>query len=243
MQVTVASICREASGHSETMLATLEHLSSIGLWAVVADRGSSSAFLRRITALGHEVISTDTGLRGQMEAAFEGAAKKGTHVLYMESDKYRFATEAALSVIARFRRRKLEYAVVGRPRRIFDTYPLVQRSVEQAQNTLISETLGISGDWVAGPTLMPSDHVAALRDSRFYGTPLNGWSVPWYLLGRAWRDGLRIGLMNTAIEVAPLVPDEFNPGYRLTQAYAILGGFYEGAGIDYDWNEESAPSS
>lgn len=241
MRVTAASISREASGDAATMLATLEHLARLGLSACVADRGSSSAFLRRITAIGHEVISTDNGLRGQMEAAFEAAAKRGSHVLYMESDKLRFATEAARSTIARYRRRGLDYAVVGRTRRVFETYPLAQRAIEQAQSTLISATLGIAGDWVAGPALMPSDHIATLRDSRFYGTSDNGWSVPWYLLGRAWRDGLRVGLVNTTVEVAPLVPDEFNPGYRLTQAYSILGGFYEGAGIDYDWREPTLP--
>ena len=241
MRVTVASISREAGGDAATMLATLQHLADLGLSACVADRDSSSAFRRRITAMGHDVIPTDNGLRGQMEAAFEGAAKKGSHVLYMESDKLLFATEAARATIARYRRRGLDYAVVGRTRRLFETYPLAQRAIERAQSTLISATVGIPGDWVAGPALMPSEHVATLRDSRFYGAAENGWSVPWYLLGRAWRDGLRVGLVNTAIAVAPLVADEFNPGYRLTQAYSILGGFYEGAGIAYDWREPTPP--
>jgi hypothetical protein len=237
MRVTVATICREASGNAPTMLATLQHLSSLGLSACVADRGSSPAFIERITAMGHDVIATDNGLRGQMEAAFERAAASGSHVLYFESDKYQFATDAAVATIERYRRRGLQYAVAGRTRRRFDTFPLAQRVIEQAQSRLMSATLGIAGDWIGGPAVLPSGHVETLRESRFYGTSEHGWGVPWYLLGRAWRDGLRLGIINTATEVAPFARDEFNPGYRLSQAYSILGCFYEGAGIDFDWKD------
>lgn len=35
--------------------------------------------------------------------------------------------------------------------------------------------------------------------------------------------------------VEPDARSEFNPGYRFYQANSILGSFYEGAGVDYDW--------
>lgn len=236
MKVTIASISREQSGDPSKMLATLKHVSSMGLSACVADRGSSQDFIDSITSMGHEVIPTDNGLRGQMEAAFEAAAQRGTHVLYMESDKYQFATTALAATIESYRRRGLEHAIVGRTQTRFDTYPPAQRAVEIAQNELISATTGIAGDWVFGPRLLPSEQVAALKDCQFYGTADHGWGVPWYLLGRACRAGVRVGLIKTGTPVEPDVRDEFNPGYRLFQAYSILGCFYEGAGIPYDWN-------
>jgi hypothetical protein len=240
VQVTVATICREASGQSATMLETLGQIASSGLLACVADSGSSEAFLGKICAMGHKVISTENGLRGQMEAAFEHAARHGTHVLYFESDKLQFAQSALLPTIERYRRRRLQYAVAGRTKDHLDTFPLAQRVIEVAESHLMSATLGRAGDWIAGPALMPSEHVRTLQDSSGYGTSEHGWGVPWYLLGRAWRDGLSIGIINTATAVSPHAVDEFNPGYRLHQANSILGSFYEGAGIPYDWMEASA---
>ena len=82
---------------------------------------------------------------------------------------------------------------------------------------------------------MPSTHVAVLAESRWDGTNRHGWGVPWFVLGRAWKNGLRVGLIKTAPGVEPDARSEFNPGYRFYQANSILGSFYEGAGIAYDW--------
>ena len=237
MQVTVATICCEASGRAGTMLEALSQVASSGLLACVADRDSSEDFLHRIRAMGHKVIRAENGLRGQMEAAFEHAARHGTHVLYFESDKLQFAESGLLPTIERYRRRRLQYAVAGRTKGRLDTFPLAQRVIEVAQSHLMAATLGRPGDWIAGPAMMPSEHVRTLRESSLYGTSAHGWGVPWYLLGRAWRDGLSFGIINTATAVSPDAVDEFNPGYRLHQANSILGSFYEGAGILYDWME------
>jgi hypothetical protein len=240
VQVTVATICREVGGHAHTMLAALRQVSSHGLRACVADRDSSEDFVRQIEAMGHEVVRTHNGLRGQMEAAFEHAAARGSHVLYFESDKLQFAESGLLPTIERYRRRHLEYAVAGRTKPRLDTFPLAQRAIEIAQSHLMSATLGEPGDWIAGPALMPAEHVRTLRDSCLYGSSEHGWGVPWYLLGRAWHDGLNIGIIKTASGVSPHAKTEFNPGYRLHQANSILGSFYEGAGIPYDWMESVA---
>jgi hypothetical protein len=237
VQITVATISREAGGHAHTMLAALRQVSSQGLRACVADRNSSQDFVHQIEAMGHEVVRTHNGLRGQMEAAFEHAAARGSHVLYFESDKLQFAESGLLPTIERYRRRHLEYAVASRTKSRLETFPLAQRVIEIAQSRLMSATLGRPDDWIAGPALMPAAHVATLRDSRLYGSSEHGWGVPWYLLGRAWRDGLKIATIKTASGVAPHARTEFNPGYRLYQANSILGSFYEGAGIPYDWVE------
>jgi hypothetical protein len=240
VRVTVATICREKSGQAGTMLAALKQVASHGLRACVADRDSSDHFLRQIEDMGHEVIRARNGLRGQMEAAFEHAAASGSHVLYFESDKLQFAESGVLPTIRRYRRRGLQYAVAGRTKPLLETFPLAQRVIEIAQSELMAATLGRPGDWIGGPALMTSEHVRTLRDSRLYGTSDHGWGVPWYLLGRAWRDGMNIGIIQTATGVSPHAIEEFNPGYRLFQANSILGSFYEGAGVPYDWVEATA---
>ena len=127
--------------------------------------------------------------------------------------------------------------MVGRTKAIFDRFPLAQRTMEIAESTLIGHLLGRPGDWVGGPAVMPAVHVATLADSSLYGTDRHGWGVPWYLLGRAHREHLTIGIIKTGCGPLASNVDEFNPGYRLLQANSILGCFHEGAGVDYDWQE------
>ena len=235
MQVTMATIALEGRGSSDLMLGTLACLAEQGYTACVGDGGSSSTFVDTIRGMGHEVRQPGRGLRGQMEAAFTGAAERGTHVFYLESDKLEFAETQLRRTLDRYRARRLDHATIGRDRARFETFPFAQRQIELAQSTLIGDVLGIRGDWVAGPVILPSSHVANLTSSRFYGTDQFGWGVPWFLLGRAWAEGKRIGLINTGSGVHPSAAEEFNPGYRLYQANAILGEFYEGARIPYDW--------
>ncbi len=74
-----------------------------------------------------------------------------------------------------------------------------------------------------------------MAESRWDGIDRHGWGVPWFVLGRAWKNGLKVGLIKTAPGVEPSARSEFNPGYRFYQADSILGSFYEGAGVAYDW--------
>ena len=52
------------------------------------------------------------------------------------------------------------------------------------------------------------------------------------MLGRAWKNGLKVGLIKTAPGVEPDARSEFTPGYRFYQANSLLGSFDEGAGVD-----------
>ena len=235
MDVTVATIALARGDDAERMLAAMANLAEQGWYACVGDGGSSPEFVDRLRAMGHHVEQPGRGLRGQMEAAFEAAAERGTHVLYLESDKVNFARTRVRVTIRQYRARGLDYAVAGRTRRLWETFPLPQLEIERAQCALMGEVLGTAGDWIGGPALLPSSHVATLAESRFYGSDQHGWGVPWFLLGRAWANGLRVGIVKTATGVDPSARNEFNPGYRLYQANSILGCFYEGAGITYDW--------
>jgi hypothetical protein len=233
--VTVATIALERGDNVGRMLATLESLAEQQMYACVGDGGSSPGFVARLRDMGHHVEQPGRGLRGQMEAAFRAAAERGTHVLYFESDKVEFARTRVAATIRQYRTRGLDYAVAGRTQRLWATFPLPQLEIERAQCALMGAVLGTPGDWIGGPAVLPSSHVATLSESRFEGTDQHGWGVPWFLLGRAWATGLRVGIVRTATGVDPSARDEFNPGYRLYQANSILGCFYEGAGIAYDW--------
>lgn len=235
MDVTVATITLEGGDNTARMLSSMESLATQGRYACVGDGGSSSDFVARLRAMGHHVEQPGRGLRGQMESAFRAAAERGSHVLYFESDKVQFARTRIPATIRQYRSRGLDYAVAGRSRALWQTFPLPQLEIERAQCALMGAVLGTAGDWIGGPALLPSEHVATLAESRFDGTDQHGWGVPWFLLGRAWAMGMSVGIVRTATGVDPSARDEFNPGYRLYQANSILGSFYEGAGIAYDW--------
>jgi hypothetical protein len=235
MQVTVATITLERGDNAAPMLRAMASLADQGYSACVGDGGSSPVFVDRLRAMGHHVEQPGRHLRGQMETAFRAAAERGTHVFYFESDKVAFIENRLAATIRQYRSRGLDFATIGRTRRDWYTFPAPQVEIERAQSTLIGGMVGIHGDWVAGPALMPSAHVATLAESRWDGTDRHGWGVPWFVLGRAWKNGLKVGLIKTAPGVEPSARREFNPGYRFYQADSILGSFYEGAGVAYDW--------
>jgi hypothetical protein len=235
MQVTVATITLQRGDNAAPMLRAMQSLADQGYSACVGDGGSSPEFVERLRVMGHHVEQPGRHLRGQMESAFRAAAERGTHVFYFESDKVAFVENRLTATIRQYRSRGLDFATVGRKRRDWYTFPAPQVEIERAQSTLIGGMVGIPGDWVAGPALMPSDHVAVLAESRWDGTNRHGWGVPWFVLGRAWKNGLKVGLIRTAPGVEPDARSEFNPGYRFYQANSILGSFYEGAGVEYDW--------
>lgn len=239
MQVTVATIALERSGSADLMLEALEVLADQGHRACVGDGGSSQAFVAKVRAMGHDVLQPGRGIRGQIEAALEAASARGTHVCYLESDKLEFVRSGLAPTLDEYEARGLDYAVVARPEAAWNTFPLAQVEIERAESALMGAVVGLHGDFVAGPTVQPSGHVARLADSPFYGTDRHGWGTNWFLLGRAWATGLAVGLIETAPGVHPTARDEFNPGYRLFQANAIVGCFYEGAGIAYDWRTET----
>ena len=237
MQLAIATITLEHHGDNDLMMSSLEEMADRGHTVFVGDGGSSAAFTSRITAMGHVVLQPGRRMRGQVEAALEAASESGSHVLYVESDKQEFVHDRLDRTLASYRRRGVEFASCGRNRTAFETFPFEQREIERAESALIGSVLGIRGDWVAGPVIMPAEHVRCLRDSKFYGSDRHGWGVNWFLLGRAWKKGLQVGNIPTAPGVHTSAESEFNPGYRLYQANAILGCFYDGAGIDYDWHE------
>ena len=115
MRVAIATIALERRGSGDLMLAALAELARQGFRACVGDGGSSDEFVAAVRAMGHDVRQPGRGIRGQIEAALEGASERGSHVLYVESDKLEFVRSALQRTIDEYVARALEYAV-GRPR-------------------------------------------------------------------------------------------------------------------------------
>jgi len=234
-EFAVATICHEYKGNPELMLGSLDWLGTNGYKVFVTDGGSSHGFISKIEKMGHHVLRSERGLRGQMESSLLAAGKGAGHVVYCEIDKYEFLTTRLERTLHLYRESAIEYAVIGRGQQEFMSFPPQQREIETAQNNLIGHELALNGDWVGGPAVMPASHTKALQDSRFFGQVRYGWGVPWYLLARAFANRLKIGVISTGCGVHETARYEFNPGYRLYQANHILGCFYEGLGKHYDW--------
>jgi hypothetical protein len=235
MKVVIASICLEKKGKPDLMLNALRFLADHNYSVCITDGGSSLEFVEKIAAMGHDISVSAKGLRGQMESSLLRAADKGDAVFYCEIDKVEFLTTRLQQAIVKYKQNDLDYAVIGRSKKEFMSFPLAQREIETAENNLISAELNQVGDWVGGPAIMPSSLIKTLQASQLFGTHQNGWGVPWYLLGRAKYKNLKIGTIELGCGVHPSAVNEFNPGYRLYQANQILGCFYEGIGKDYDW--------
>ncbi|MFC0397984.1 hypothetical protein [Paraburkholderia rhizosphaerae] len=237
-QFAVATFCHEHKGNRDLMLQSLAWLATNGYKVVVADGGSTPQFLREIESMGHRLLRTSDGLRSQKEMSLLGASEAADHVFYCEVDKYEFFTTRLEETLRRYRELPFDYAVIAREQSEFESFPMVQREIEAAESNIIGYELGLAGDYVYGPAIIPSSHVRTLRDSMFYGQTCNGWGVTWYLLARALTDGLTIGTIATGCVVQRQDRGEFNPGHRLYQANHILGCFYEGLGKPYDWIKE-----
>lgn len=234
-EFAVATFCHEFKGNRDLMLDSLAWLSTHGYKVAVADGGSSPQFLSEIEKMGHKLLRTSNGVRDQKEISLLAASEAADHVFYCEVDKYDFFTTRLEETLRRYRESTIDYAVIAREPSEFESFPVVQREIEAAENNIIGHELGIAGDYVYGPAIIPSSHVGKLRDSMFYGQTVNGWGVTWYLLARALTDGLTIGTIATGCAVPRQDRNEFNPGHRLYQANHILGCLYEGLGKQYDW--------
>jgi hypothetical protein len=241
-KIVIATACLESKGDPELMLAALECLSRKGYDVCVTDGGSSPAFREQIAAMGHDLRISRNGLRGQLESSLIRAGEKGTHVMYCECDKLEFLETRLEETLDRYWHSEFDYAPIGRDAQAYGSFPFVQQSIEACQNRLMSHELQIQGDWVAGPAIMPAAHTLQLHFSRWYGTAQHGWGIPWYLLARAHRENLKIGVIDTACGVHGTATDEFIPSYRLSQANQMLGCFYEGLGKHYDWADKAAGS-
>ena len=190
-----------------------------GIPACVGDGGSSDEFVAAVRAMGHDVGSRGAASAGRSRPRWRARATGEPRALRRERQAGVRAVRAAADH-RRVRRAGSRVRLGGsRPCGPGRASRAPQVEIERAENALIGGVLGIEGDFVAGPALMPASHVARLTESAFYGTDQHGWGA-WFLLGRAWATGLRVGVIDTAPGVHPDARDEFNPGYRLYQAYS-----------------------
>ena len=171
---------------------TVEHLSRAGTAVIVADGGSPPAFVEALGALPHVSVVRPQhgGLVGQVQAAFAVAAAQQTpFILYLESDKARFAQQHLADFIGRAPDDAgVGAALAARTAASFATFPPVQRSTETRINEMTGAAIGRRGDYSYGPFLLNS-RLAPYAD----GLPRSvGWGWRHFMFGIAHRLGYRV---------------------------------------------------
>jgi hypothetical protein len=154
----------------------LAALADVGLPVVVADRPAEPSFDRRLRALNNVTVVAPEmpGLVGQVKASIRAAAALGTRfVLYTEPDKERFFSTRLRDFVARAPAGgDVGVVLAARAGCAFDTFPPAQRQAEAIINTLVSETIGVVGDYSYGPFLMArtvADEVVGLPEHLGWG--------------------------------------------------------------------------
>jgi hypothetical protein len=191
-QTCVCTVSLARDEHEARLIhATLEHLSHAGLPVVVADGGSPPDFVDAISSLPHVsvVIPQQSGLVGQVQAAFAVARVQAPFALYLESDKALFAQQHLDGFLSRASMDADVGAVLaGRSDRSFATFPPLQRSMEARINEMTGTMTGRAGDYSYGPFLL--NVRLASRVERL--PPSLGWGWRHFMFGIAHRLGYRL---------------------------------------------------
>jgi hypothetical protein len=181
---------------SDLLVRALESLARFNRPIMVADGGSSPAFVHRISALAPtiEVLGSrfGGGLVGQIRTALDAALGTGHPIIcYTEPDKLDFFGHGVEPFIDSVRPDASFGAVVaGRTAAAFDTFPQLQQYTERAINDLVAEVVGIPGDYSYGPFAMAPElaqRVVELSEDV-------GWGWRHYAFATARRLGRSVAL-------------------------------------------------
>lgn len=158
---------------------SLEQLSDHGIPVCVADGGSGEAFLDRLRALPHLMVTAvEPGdgprLLGQVQAALAAAGSlEPEFVLYTEPDKgWFFAHRLRAFLEALQRHPEAGVLVAARDGASFATFPAGQQLTERLTNALCAEVLGQAGDFLYGPLLLRASllpHLGRVREDVGWG--------------------------------------------------------------------------
>jgi hypothetical protein len=192
LTVVTMTLARGAA-EEETLLSALTALSALDLPVIVADGGSSPAFveaLRMLPRFNVHQAGGGSGLVGQIRTALRQTPRDWpSRLLYTEPDKEFFFTEHLaefLSVGLSMPSRNVVLA--ARSVRSFSTFPPTQQRTEGLFNSLCSRITDVSSDYCYGPFLMPSDLAGEI-----VGIDASvGWGWRPFLFARAFRLGLGI---------------------------------------------------
>ena len=172
------------------------------------------------------------GIRGpDRGGAPSGGASGARHVFYVESDKLEFVRDPApghdRQYVARPRLRHHR----TRTGATWYTFPRAAgRDRAGREHAHRRHARASPATWSPGPRSCRRPRGGAGGEPVLRHRPARVGQSNWFLLGRAWENGLRVGLIDTAPGVHPSPQTSSTPATALP-GLRILGAFYEGAGI------------
>ena len=227
--LTIATITHEGIGDANLQLSALDFLKDRGYRVCVSDGGSSRLFIERLIRMGHEVESTYDGLVSQHIQCLTMASKKADNILYTEPDKLDWFRKGLNKSIRQYFNRNLEFALISRNPRQMKTFPIDQQTTEEIANSFLSKWfLQLkSMDFVYGPRIFVSSLARDLIKESL--SNLSGWSIPYYLLGKAYKKRLNISGLFNGVACPRSQRREYDPLYRADQLLDVIDGFLIGA--------------
>ncbi len=220
-KIAIATMTLDRKGNAELMESALDVLSKLPYPVYVSDGGSSERFVQSLNKMGHNVKYVPGGLTYQHRDAISRASNSGQIVLYTEPDKYDWFCNGLEETVKLYEADKQEFAAVGRTPDIFRTFPTHQQKWEKRMNGIITEKVGVKGDFIYGPKLFPQSlgHMVEEIDEDI------GWGTLMFLVGRASKIGLPIRNIYTANQCPFDQRNDDNGNYRKKQFKDNKKGF------------------
>lgn len=221
MSVAISTITLER-GDRKRLEDSLYSLTKLGIPVVAVDGGSSESFINSMRKMGIQVFHS-TGLGYQLKNSLWRASGLADYVLYTEPDKKEWIERKLLESLEAYSDSGLDVGLIGRTPESMATFSPSHQFAENLFNSIIQQYTGNQGDSAYGPRIMPSSHVKEIES-------LNkdiGWGSLSYLLARAFRSGLKVGTIYTAVECPPSERTD-QRAYRLFQLSQLCLGFSMG---------------
>lgn len=143
---------------SELVFQTIQHLGELNIPIIITDAGSSSGDIEKIKKIENVILfESKEGLTSQLIKSHEEAAKLGEYIFYLHTDKLDFAKDTAPKMVEKYiALEKKGMLVPTRTQESIDTYPEYQKKEEEYLNFIVSDYIGVSADYYAGPKIYPA---------------------------------------------------------------------------------------
>jgi hypothetical protein len=190
--IAIATMSWARTDDEETRLSrALTRLCDLGVPVCLSDRGTSGRLTERLTRLPNLRMATPAaGLVTQVQSSIRLAGTLGCGwILYTEPDKEDFFDGGLGEFIANAPSSSdVGVVLASRTADSFQSFPPMQRETEEIINHLISDQIGVSGDYSYGPFLFSR---TLLADVLSLPSHLGwGWRHATFLA--AHRRGLRV---------------------------------------------------
>jgi hypothetical protein len=204
------------SEERDVVFETIKTLQSYGIPLILVDAGSSDTD-KKIMKEKNNVFFFEQGqdLTKQLITTHQEAAKRADYIFYVQSDKPDFAKDVVPRMLAYYSTLEEKGLLIpSRTLESLETYPLFQKTQEAFLNFFMSEYIGISQDFFAGPKIIPAKLIS-------YADAITGdigWGVESYLYVLAKRLRIPFDFLSCFITAPKDVDEE-----EKTKVYRLLG--------------------